>query len=128
MAFVPSTLWLVNFTQILVRTQTPAATMIRPILAQVHSVNPEQQTFGGARDLSTWITDTEDWQNEHLTAWVFGVFAGLALVLAAIGLYSVVSYTVAHRTNEFGIRRACSHLPTLVPATRIAKLSWDRPW
>jgi ABC-type antimicrobial peptide transport system permease subunit len=42
----------------------------------------------------------------HLVSWLFGAFAGLALALAAVGLFSVVSYTAAQRTNEFGIRIA----------------------
>ncbi len=37
---------------------------------------------------------------------MFGIFSMLALALSAVGLYSVVSYGVATRTNEFGIRTA----------------------
>jgi predicted permease len=104
--FVPYTLSMGEGTEILVRSQAPPLTLLNAVREQLRTINPDQLTNTNIHDLESRLTYEPEWQQEHLAAWIFGVLAWLALALAAVGLHSVVSYTVAQRTNEFGIRTA----------------------
>ena len=104
--FVPYSMHMEMWTQILVRTQVPPLAVLNRVRAEVKAVDADQQVFGQTHDLEHWIQDESEYSYGRLVAALFSGFSILGLALAAIGLFSVVSYAVAQRTNEFGIRIA----------------------
>jgi predicted permease len=104
--YVPFTLRMQVWTQILVRTRAAPLSVLNRVRAAVKAVDPDQQVFGQTRDLEQWIQREDEYAYGRLVAALFSGFSLVALALAAAGLFSVVSYSVAQRTNEFGIRMA----------------------
>jgi predicted permease len=88
---------------LIIRTRFPSDALMHDVHRTISELAPESAVFG--------VTKVEETVSKSAGPWAFlcrilELFAGIALILAVIGIYGVISYSVGERTHELGLRMA----------------------
>jgi hypothetical protein len=96
---------------LLVRTSGPTSTLGSSVTAAVRQIDPQLAVFG-VKPLAAVVGESV--AQQRFVMLLLLAFAGVAVILSAIGIHGILSYTVAQRRHELGIRVALGATPDRV--------------
>lgn len=88
---------------LVVRTDTHPLGLATSVRKQMEAIDP-RQAMSGVQSMDSLLESTLG--QRRLTLWCVGLFSGIAFLLAVVGIYGIVAYSVTERVQEIGIRRA----------------------
>jgi predicted permease len=125
--YVPYTTFMWDYTQLFVRTVNQPLASLKAIRTALHSINPGQRAITEVDDLEAGLQHDPIWAQQRLFSILFSFFAVLALILSLVGLASTLSFAIAQRKKELGIRMALgaqrSHIVWIVARATLATVA-----